>query len=117
MPDAEEPQPPARVEESRASEPTPLEDEEYNTRADEYMDIVHEKAEEIQEGREDVEVEYSVCLSVPSEVITFSNQNIRPAYSRSIFHQQVHTSSTSNRRTNKSGCLRQHRARSGSTGL
>ena len=60
MPDSEDPQPPSRVEENRVLHPTQLEDEEYQMRADEYMDAVHEKAEEMQEGREDVEVEYAV---------------------------------------------------------
>ena len=60
MPETEDPQPPARVEENRVLHPTALEDEEYQLRSDEYMDAIHEKAEEMQEDREDVEVEYSV---------------------------------------------------------
>ena len=39
---------------------TEIDDDEYHVRADDYMLAVHEKAEEIQEDREDVEVEYSV---------------------------------------------------------
>ena len=60
MPESEDPQPPSRVEESRVLQPTQIDDEEYQTHADAYMDAVYEKAEQIQEAREDVEVEYSV---------------------------------------------------------
>ena len=60
MPDSEDPQPPTRVEEIRATQPTEIDDEEYHSRADEYMDAINEKAEQMQEAREDVEVEYSV---------------------------------------------------------
>ena len=38
----------------------------YHERADEYMDAIYEKAEQLQESREDVEVEYSVCLDTCS---------------------------------------------------
>lgn len=60
MPDSEDPQPPNRVEEHRMTQPTEIDEEEYHTHADQYMDAIHEKAEEMQEEREDVEVEYSV---------------------------------------------------------
>ena len=63
MPDSEDPQPPSQVEESRVQHPTQIDDEEYQTHADAYMDAVHEEAEQIQEEREDVEVEYSVRFS------------------------------------------------------
>ena len=64
MPETENPQPPARVEENRVLQPTELDDEEYQARSDEYMDAIHEKAEEMQEERQDVEVEYSVRHSI-----------------------------------------------------
>ena len=60
MPETENPQPPSRVEENRVQQPTELEEEEYHSHADAYMDAIYEKAEEMQEAREDVEVEYSV---------------------------------------------------------
>jgi len=60
MPDTEDPQPPKEKPiEGPPAQPTELTDEEYQVVADEYMELVHEKAELIQEGREDVEVEYS----------------------------------------------------------
>lgn len=67
MPDSEDPQPPNRVEENRAiTQPTELDNDEYHALADEYMDAVHEKAEMLQEARDDVEVEYSVrCHPLP----------------------------------------------------
>lgn len=60
MPETEDPQPPSIVEKERVLQPTQLDDDEYQLRSDEYMDAIHEKAEEIQEERADVEVEYSV---------------------------------------------------------
>lgn len=116
MPDAEEPQPPARVEENRVLQPTPLEDEEYHARADEYMDSIHEKAEEIQEGREDVEVEYSVSFLQPFQYQSFTDRTIRPAFSRSTCHQLARTSSTSNPRTSRSGYPHRPPARNDTTG-
>ena len=63
MPDQEDPQPPSRVEESRAvAQPTELTDDEYHVLADEYMEAINEKAEAMQEAREDVEVEFSVRI-------------------------------------------------------
>ena len=63
MPDAEEPEPPKveKPETPRPMEPTELSEEEYHEHADAFVDSVHEKAEQIQEKRDDVEVEYSVC--------------------------------------------------------
>lgn len=71
MPDTEDPQPPKeKPEEGPPKQPTELTDEEYAIVADEYMELVHEKAELIQETREDVEVEYSV--SAPSIDIIYT---------------------------------------------
>lgn len=63
MPDTEDPKPPEPVEvveDAPAQQPTQINDDEYHMHADQYIEAVHEKAEEIQEDREDVEVEYSV---------------------------------------------------------
>lgn len=60
MPETADPQPPKGVEEHQVTQPTEINDEDYHARADEYVDAVREKAEAIQETREDVEVEYSV---------------------------------------------------------
>lgn len=64
MPDSEEPQPPKqKSEDAPPKQPTELTEDQYHKVADEYMELVHEKAELIQEGREDVDVEYSVSSS------------------------------------------------------
>lgn len=64
MPDQEKPQPPQSAEEEAPpTQPTALEEEEYHTIADAWMDAINEKAEAMQEAREDVEVEYSVRLA------------------------------------------------------
>jgi frataxin len=61
MPDQEDPQPPSRVETERTiQQPTDISEDTYHLRADEYMDAINEKAEAMQEAREDVEVEFSV---------------------------------------------------------
>ena len=61
MPDAEDPQPPSRADEApEVQVPTQVSDEEYHAHADQYMNAINEKAEAMQEAREDVEVEFSV---------------------------------------------------------
>lgn len=61
MPDTEDPQPPKEpAPEKQAQQPAEISDDTYHELADEYMDTIHEKAELLQEGREDVEVEYAV---------------------------------------------------------
>ncbi|CAK3896878.1 Frataxin, mitochondrial [Lecanosticta acicola] len=61
MPDSEDPKPPVNeaAQGSHITQPTEISDEKYHALADEYLDAVHEKAEQLQEGREDVDVEYS----------------------------------------------------------
>lgn len=59
MPDTHDPQPPQNEPEQHATQATDISPEEYQEHADRYMDSLHEKAEAIQESREDVEVEYS----------------------------------------------------------
>ena len=67
MPDAEDPHPPSRVEEAREVQvPTQISDDEYHAYADQYMEAINEKAEAMQEAREDVEVEFSVRQPPPS---------------------------------------------------
>ena len=73
MPDSSDPQPPNRVEETRAiAQATELDNDEYHTRADEWMDAIHEKAEAMQEARDDVEVEYSVSQHHPTNLLSIS---------------------------------------------
>jgi frataxin len=62
MPDTENPSTPKRESTTANLVPTEVTDDEFHARADEFMEKVHEKAEQIQEGREDVEVEYAVRI-------------------------------------------------------
>ncbi|KAM0694994.1 hypothetical protein Q7P36_005350 [Cladosporium allicinum] len=59
MPDTENPSTPKRESTTANLVPAEVTDDEFHARADEFMEKVHEKAEQIQEGREDVEVEYA----------------------------------------------------------
>ncbi|KAF2151797.1 Frataxin [Myriangium duriaei CBS 260.36] len=59
MPDAENPAPKESEPNHKQQEPTPLEDDAYHTLADGYLERVVARMEEIQEGREDVDVEFA----------------------------------------------------------
>ena len=104
MPDQEDPQPPSKVETERTiQQPTDISEETYQIRADEYMEAINEKAEAIQEAREDVEVEYSACLPllpISTSASAYTNQYILiPGWSslnntptlRHLHHQQAAT--------------------------
>ncbi|KAF2724145.1 Frataxin, partial [Polychaeton citri CBS 116435] len=66
MPEHEDPPPPKQTElDNHPTSATDVSDEEYHQHADEFMNLLHDEAEAIQETREDVEVEYaSGVLSV-----------------------------------------------------
>ncbi|TKA74761.1 hypothetical protein B0A55_03855 [Friedmanniomyces simplex] len=59
MPHTEEPEAPDLEPHHEAGAHADLSDEEYHLHADRYMETLHEKAEELQEGREDVEVDHA----------------------------------------------------------
>ena len=61
MPDTSDPQPAESEESHEIQDPTPLPDEEYHMRADGFLEQVVNKMEELQEGREDIDVEFAVC--------------------------------------------------------
>ncbi|EMC95074.1 hypothetical protein BAUCODRAFT_47876, partial [Baudoinia panamericana UAMH 10762] len=69
MPDTHDPQPPSTTEPHHdAKQPTEVSEEEYHEHADRFMDSLHDRAEELQEERQDVEVEYAagvLSLSFP----------------------------------------------------
>ena len=50
----------------KAATPAPLSDEEYHSVADDYIELILSKFEEMAETREDVDVEYSVGSAQPS---------------------------------------------------
>lgn len=61
MPDTAEPSPSnPEPEAHKVTAPTELSDDEYHELADRYMDHLCEKAEQLQETREEVDVEFSV---------------------------------------------------------
>ncbi len=60
MPHTEEPEAPDLEPHHEAGAHADLSDEEYHLHADRYMETLQEKAEELQEGREDVEVDHAV---------------------------------------------------------
>lgn len=60
MPDQENPSTPKRDSVEPAATAAEVTDEEFHTLADDFLEKVHEKAEQVQESREDVEVEYAV---------------------------------------------------------
>lgn len=60
MPETEDPAPKESEPHQETTQPTPLSDEAYHEHADQYLDVVVARAEELQEGREDIDVEYSV---------------------------------------------------------
>lgn len=60
MPDTENPSTPKREPLATTLTPAEITDEEFHTLSDAFLEKVHEKAEQVQEGREDVEVDYSV---------------------------------------------------------
>jgi len=63
-PETENPQPTEpEASGSSAAVPAPLTDQQYNEISDDYMNTIVEKLEQLQEEREDVDVEYSVRLS------------------------------------------------------
>lgn len=61
-PDSEEPAPKESqpMETEQVKEPTPLEDDEYHERSEQYLEEIVSRVEELQEGKEDLELDYSV---------------------------------------------------------
>ena len=117
MPDQENPAPPQEVpEEAPPTQPTPIDDDEYHTRSDEWMNAINEKAEAMQEEREDVEVEYSVGLLSQFSKLYHANKLSRPAFSPSRSPNKAPTSSTNSRPQNRSGCLLPSQVPSDTTG-
>lgn len=66
--------------EAKAKEPTELTNEEYHEAADNCIDRLVATFEELQEAREDVDVEYSVSFCATAFARHYSNSNFRPAF-------------------------------------
>jgi len=69
-PETENPQPTEPEASGSSAAPAPLTDQQYNEISDDYMNAIVEKLEQLQEEREDVDVEYSV--RAPSQKRLFS---------------------------------------------
>lgn len=63
MPEHEDPPAPKPEPTYHVSDPTPLSEEAYATLSEQLMEQILTKVEEVQEEREDVDVEYSVSLA------------------------------------------------------
>jgi frataxin len=68
LPDTEDPQPPGSAEQHSPLTPAEITDKEYHELADEYLDRVLSKLEELQDKREDIDVEYSVRQSESASI-------------------------------------------------
>ena len=70
QPDQEEPAPKESEDIHTLRDPTPISDEEYNEHAEKLLEEICAKIEEMQESRDDVDAEYSVCFSLSLHTIT-----------------------------------------------
>lgn len=61
-PDSEEPAPKEAEPMQEHTEPTPLEEDEYHERAEQYLQEIVSRVEEVQESKGEVEVDYSVSF-------------------------------------------------------
>lgn len=89
MPDTENPSTPERESTTASLMAAEITDEEFHTLSDQFLEKVHEKAEQVQESREDVEVEYAVSESTSCDLdcrlalhknARVSNETPRPAF-------------------------------------
>lgn len=74
MPETAEPKPPSDdAQAAIPTQPTELSEEEYRELSDDYMNAVFDQAEQLQESRDDVEVEYSVRPMHHSQEMPFGS--------------------------------------------
>jgi len=62
MPHSEDPEPPNAEPHDDASKAAEISDEEFHEHADRYLEALVAKVEEMQESREDLDIEYAVCV-------------------------------------------------------
>lgn len=80
MPHTDEPSPSnPEPDTHKISIPTEISNDEYHEHADRYLESVHERAEQLAENREDVDVEYSVSPSLRPPPVNSSKPNNRPS--------------------------------------
>lgn len=116
MPDHEDPPPKESEPTHHISEPTPLSEQEYHEHADRYIDQVIARLEEIQESREDVEVEHAVSNIVGQVNPPADLWDHRPVFSLRHTLPTEPTSSISNQPTSRYGSAPQYLDPRGTTG-
>ena len=122
MPDQENPsKPAAKTEDVKPSlAVADVTEGEYHELADEYLDNVVNTFEEIQDSREEIDVEFSVCslvTAIPLDVVPLlTYTEPRPASLPSAGPIKALMLSTSNHPTSRSGCHLQFPGPSGTTG-
>lgn len=102
LPDTDEPKLKEREPIHEVNDPTPIEIEEYHERADQYLEELVSRAEELAEEKEGVDVEYSVSIAA-AKSLAFADQLQRPASSTSSSLLMAPTLSTSSPQPSRSG--------------
>jgi frataxin len=102
LPDTDEPKLKEREPLHKVDEPTPIEIEEYHERADQYLEELVSRAEELAEEKEGIDVEYSVSIAAAISLAS-ADQLPRPASSTLSTLLTVPTLSTSSLQPSKSG--------------
>lgn len=78
MPDTENPSTPQRESPTASLTPAEITDEEYHVLSDQFLEKVQEQAEQVQEGREDVEVEFAVSFPQSEPARPLGQRNSSP---------------------------------------
>jgi frataxin len=102
LPDTDEPKLKEREPLHEVNDPTPIEIDEYHERADQYLEELVSRAEELAEEKEGVDVEYSVSTALAISLAS-ADQPQRPASSTSSSLLTAPTLSTSSPQPSKSG--------------
>lgn len=68
LPDSDDPSPPNVQSSTVKATPADLTDEQYHALSEEYMNTIYSRLEEVGEKNSQVDVEYSVCNSIPTSL-------------------------------------------------
>jgi len=64
MPHSEDPEPPNAEAHEDASKAADMSEDEFHEHADRYLEALVAKVEEMQESKEDLDIEYAVCTTL-----------------------------------------------------
>ena len=81
-PESEDPKPKTAESNTTSAKPAALTDEKYHELSDAYMDEVLQRMEQLQEERDDVDVEYSVSLLLPFSIPPFAKTPVLTSNNR-----------------------------------